>query len=145
MCTLCVFAQELMMPQISVDAEYEGPMKEVTGATNSIPPCYLYKIVGYNFRIILAISFEENAVFDESLYGLVCILPDNSYKKIFFHFDEIIASTDHSYEYSFTETIREGGRIEVFIASRSDLLTDMDVRSYKHTSNREDLFLSPPK
>jgi hypothetical protein len=136
-----LYAQGISLPDIALDAQYMGPHKVITWATKSIPPHFGYRIEGYDFQVQASIITQGDSSFEDSLFGLVCILPDHSVTKYFFVHDQIIKCSDHEYQYSFPLRISESAWVTIFIASRQEIESDTYPGSYEHTSNKETLYL----
>ena len=131
------------MPKIKVEAQYLGVYKVPTAVTNSYPSKVVsYRTEGYNYQVKLIISFPDYSPFIDSLYGIICILPDYSEQKNPLRKTEIVKLSDREYTYSFPLRINENGWIKVFIASNQEMLSNIDVRFYKSTSNKERIYLS---
>ncbi len=135
-------SQELSLPKITIEAQYQGPHKVAIGGTKSMPPHVFYKIKGYDFQIRVSIIVQGNSTFVDSSLGIVCILPDHSVNKYYFKHDGIIKYSDHEYQYSFPVRISDSGWISVFIAPRDDMQSDTYVGFYQNTSNRESIHLN---
>jgi len=111
-----LLAQEAPLPEIKLEVEYKGPHQTVVGATKSIPPHFIYKTDGYDFQIELSITVQKYFTFSDSMYGIVCILPDHSVAKFYFDKTHLIRTSSQNYRYSFPLRIDRSGWINVFMA-----------------------------
>jgi hypothetical protein len=134
-------AQELSMPNIRLETNYVGPYQVPTSATTSIPPHVSYKNEGYDFKIMVSIVFQDSSAFADTLYGIVCIMPDYSVQKIYFSAENFVACSPKEYCYSFPIRTKIEGWIKVYIAAISEMASDTDVRFYRNTSNKESIYL----
>ena len=139
--TLSSYAQTLEMPNIKVEPIYKGEYKIVVAVTNSYPPHEITKVAGYDYQIKMKITFIRNVSNIDSLYGIVCILPDGDTKKLLFSSDSIVQLSLLQYEYSFPIRIKGKGWLRMFVAQRKDFARDLDVSFYENTSNKESYYL----
>lgn len=137
-------AQEIVFPQIKVEAEYIGVNKTVIGGTTSIPPHYFYKDHGHTFSMTMSLAVDSASQFEVQNFGIVCIRPDKSVQKISLYDDTVVKTSPFRYEYPFLIIVDDGGYIEVFLASKEDMRSNSDVAFYQKTSNKQSLVLRIP-
>ena len=137
------FSQQDWMPHIKVESSYIGSSKVPTSMTNSVPSHISYATDGQNFKITVTMTFQDNYIFLDSLYGIVCIMPDRSAEKILFKPEDIIVYSSQQYGYSFPVRIKSDGWIEVYVARKSDMSSGTDAIFYQDTSNKESIYLQP--
>ena len=136
-------AQQLQMPDIAIGSRYIGPFQTPVAATKSIPPHYVYRIEGQDYQIKLRMNFPRNGMFPDSLYGIVCILPDGSSRKLHLNRDSIVEYSPKEYEYSFPLRIKDMGWVQIFLVSIQEFARDTDVRFYRDVSKKELIYLRP--
>jgi len=140
--TLSAYGQTLEMPNINVEPIYKDEYKIAVAVTNSYPPHEIIsKVAGYDYQIKMKITFIRKISNIDSLYGIVCILPDGDTKKLLFNSDSIVQLSLRQYEYSFPIRIKEKGWLRLFVAQRKDFARDLNVSFYENTSNKESYYL----
>jgi len=136
------FAQELSMPSIKLQTAYVGPYRVPTGAaTQSTPSHTIYKNEGADFEITLTIVVQDTLIFTDTLFCIVCVMPDNSVQKLLFNPENIIVHSPQEYSYSFRVRTKSDGWIQVYVALKSEIAGNADPRFYKHSSNKESDYL----
>ena len=134
-----VLAQEPPVPAIiRVTSKYAKLTNQPTQAT--MPHSTSYGPGIHIFNVTIDIDLKDSPSFPDSLFGIVCIMPDNSAQKIFFVQENIITYVPQERSYSFSVRTSDGW-MQVFLASRSELLSDKEPQFYKDRSNSEDVYL----
>lgn len=136
-------AQEIMMPEITAESNYVGAYKVSMGETTSMPPRNLIRVVGYDFEIRVKIIYRTDTVFEDPLFGIVCVMQDGSSIKLLIDPNNVSSYSSREYGYKFPIRMKKEGWVQIFLTKRSDFLLDEDPRVYKNTSNRLSLYLTP--
>ena len=136
------FSQDIKMPYIEAESIYRGEDSIIFAETRSMPPHYLKRFDGYKFEIIMHIKFPDDSIFLDELFGIVYVLQDGTSEKLPITHNNVIRISSKEYEYTFPIKIKNDGWVGMFLAQRSDFSKDENVRFYKNTSNKINLYLS---
>ena len=143
---LPLFSQEVRPPVILAETEYLGPHKVPSwSSTRAYPGVQSYFTDGHDFRIDISVRVADTATFMSSAWGVVLVLPDRSVNKYYLESGDLHQGVGQHYQHSFYIRIREGGWMTVFLAPVKEMQSDLNVRLYTGTSNRESHFLYIPK
>jgi hypothetical protein len=131
------------MPEIEAETSYIGAYKVSMGHTNSMPPRDMIRVLGYDFEIKMRIIYKTNTIFEDTLFGIVCVMQDGTSQKLLINPNNVSSFSSREYEYKFPIRIKNESWVQIFLAKRSDFLLDDDPRLYQNTSNRLSLYLTP--
>lgn len=129
----------------NVHARYIRTDKTQIGSTYSIPPYPLYRIDGYVFEIVFDITINENSGSIDSVYSVVCTMPDKSVQSFRLMTQNLNFVSDKSAVYAFTAEIKRAGWLNIVLGNNEEMRYEMNPNFYYHGSNRQNIYLEPPK
>ncbi len=136
---------ESKLPVIETgDAEFIRFNEIPFGMTNSIPPHVFYKIDSYVFEITFTVSYDGNSISLDSLFGLVCILPDYSILKLKMDVRNLIYLSPQKEKYTFLLETKKEGWLKIMLASNKEMQSDDTPEFYRYKSNTFLIYLGPP-
>lgn len=137
------FAQKIQMPEIEAETSYIGAYKVSIGYSPSTPLQDMIRVLGYDFEIKMRIIYKTNTPFEDTFFGIVCVMQDGTSLKLLIDPNNVSSFSSREYEYKFPFRIKSEGWVQVYLTRRSDFLLDDDPRLYKNTSKRLSLYLTP--
>lgn len=115
------------------------------GNTWIYPPQTRYIVVGYIFEIILHVTVKNRPLLLDSLYGVVCILPDDSNLKFIIDRRNLIESSPNEIKYFFPLEVKRKGWIKIILVSLTEMQGSGNSKFYKNRSNEYSIYLRPQR
>ncbi len=117
--------EDVSYPGFSIEAKYVGPNKVVIGATNSIPPSFIYRIEGFEYELTVTLRAPDRRRLRDSLYCIVCVLPDQSIRKIFLREHKPTSALAYEHLFSIPFRITSAGRYTFVLATVAETRVEM--------------------
>jgi len=137
------FAQNLQMPELEAETSYIGAYKVSIGYSLLTPPKDMIRVLGYDFEIKMRIIYKTNTIFEDTLFGIVCVMQDGTSQKLLINPNNVSSFSSREYECKFPIRMKSEGWVQIYLAQRRDFSEDTDPRLYQNTSNRISLYLTP--
>jgi len=137
---------ERQLPVIATgNAEFIRFNEIPIGTTTSIPPRVFNKIDGFVFEITFYVLYDRNLTSLDSLFGLVCILPDHSILKLKIDAKNIVCLSTQKEKYTFLLETKKEGWLKIMLASNKEMQSDGAPEFYRYKSNTFLIYLRSPR
>jgi|GEM_PF-2638218 len=126
------------------DVEFVNYIKEPPGAMTNGPDKLIFRVSGYMFAIRFRITFDNIETLD-SLYSVVCYMPDFSVQKLKIIPDSLHYISDNSAGYSFILNTGKEGWVDIILVSNDEIQSGQNEHFYTRKSNEQSVYLKIPR